>query len=122
MAANVRVFSTASDVLLTAGTFFVCMQACWDAVMTMPGVKADPAFLSAFGNSRASYAAVAFASRSTTNFNSAAILHASALEQQMGPRAFPILWVTGTNDPLYGPDAAEVSSLRASLLARLQSQ
>lgn len=88
------------------------IQACWDEVMKTPGVMANPAFLTAFGNSRASYAAIAYASRSTTNFNTGAILHASALPQQMGPRAFSILWVTGTLDPLYGPAAAKPDVVR----------
>ncbi len=54
------------------------------------------------------YAAVAFASRSPVNFRSAVIIHASALAQQMGTRVFPILWTTGTKDPLYGPGPTSV--------------
>lgn len=79
--------------------------------MKMNGVKVDPKFVSAFGNSRAAYAAVSYASRSTTNFNSAAILHAAALPQQMGKRVFPIQWITGSLDPLYGPGPARVRAL-----------
>ena len=54
------------------------------------------------------YASTAFASRSITNFKSAVIIHASSLAQQMGSREFPILWTTGTKDPLYGPGPASV--------------
>lgn len=87
---------------------FYHLQACWDAVMKFDGVVVDPNFITSFGNSRASYSAVSYASRSNTNFNSAAILHAAALPQQMGPRVFPILWVTGSRDPLYGPVPAKI--------------
>lgn len=87
---------------------FYHLQACWDAVMKFDGVFVDPKFITSFGNSRASYSAVSYASRSNTNFNSAAILHAAALPQQMGPRVFPILWVTGSRDPLYGPVPAKI--------------
>lgn len=88
-------------------TDFFHIQACWDRAMNRrQGIRVNPWYRTSFGNSRASYAAVAFASRSRTRFRSAAVLHAAALPQQMGPTHFPILWVTGTNDPLYGPKPA----------------
>lgn len=91
---------------------FYHLQGCWDSVMmnktVFPGVVADPKFLTSFGNSFSSYAGTSFASRSVTNFTSAAIIHGSALPQQMGPRVFPILWVTGSLDPLYGTKAATI--------------
>lgn len=76
--------------------------------MKMDGVKVDPKFVASFGNSDSAYTAISYASRSTTDFNSGAILHCAALPQEMGSRVFPIQWVTGSLDPLYGPVPSKV--------------
>lgn len=85
---------------------FYHIQAVWDRVMKMPGVKVNPKFIMIVGNSRAAFSAAAFASRSTIGINSCLLIHAAMEAKQMGYRTFPVYWATGSRDPLYGPKNA----------------